>query len=307
MDYKLPLWMNTAVGKELPEPKLSWNRRNYLDKTVTTIHTVLVEEALAAENSNRKGLLQLIQPHIKFTGILLLIVASAVTKSLWYLAGVNLLVVLLFMLSACSVKAYVIRVWLPVLLFTGISVIPGIISWITPGEALFTIYSGFQCSLWLTLPQELFITKQGVFAAGFVLFRSAASLGLVTLLIKTTRWTEITQVLVRLGFPEIGVTILDLTYRYIYLFLLLLLEYLMGRKSRLVGCESQSSKISWIGSTIADFFRLTRQYSQEIHYAMLSRGYNGCHPVKTKIIVRWFDIVYLVVMLALLLCCWRIS
>jgi cobalt/nickel transport system permease protein len=89
------------------------------------------------------------------------------------------------------------------------------------------------------------------------------------------RWTDITKALASLGLPAVLVAVLDMTYRYLYLFLLLFFEYILGRKSRLIGQEAHADKLSWIGGTIADFLRLTQEYSRDIHQAMLCRGFTG--------------------------------
>jgi len=202
--------------------------------------------------------------------------------------------------SGFGCRSFAIRVFIPTLFFVGLAVLPGVINWITPGEAFYTLYTGVSWKFgYFTLPTELTITKQGLQAAGFVVLRAAASLGLATLFIKTTRWSLVTKALAKLGLPTEIVTVLDLTYRYMYLFLLLLADYLMGRRSRLVGVETEAAKISWVGGTIAAFLQLTLEYSEDLHFAMQSRGYCG-QPYATEPI-RWHkaDAIFLAVVVIL--------
>ena len=91
------------------------------------------------------------------------------------------------------------------------------------------------------------------------MLRSAASLGLVVLLVKSTRWALLTKAMGRLGVPNIFIMVLDLTYRYLFLFLLLFTDYLWGRKSRLVGVESNGEQLAWIGSALAGFLAPRRR------------------------------------------------
>jgi len=292
----LPQWLQQNDTVTLPKYKRTWPFTDYLEKTVRNISVILSEDTESVRISNYHGMLQRVEAHIKLVGIMALIIAAALTKSIIFLISLNVLILGVALQSGIRLKAFGIRVWVPTLLFTGIAVLPGIMNWVTPGKAIYTIYTGVNWSSdWFSLPAELTITKQGLQAALFVILRSAASLGLATLIMKTTRWALVLKVLAKLGLSATIVTILDLTYRYIYLFLLLLMEYLMGRKSRLVGVETQASKISWIGGTISDFLKIISEYSQDIHYAMQSRGYYGDHYPELNIKVRTIDICFFII------------
>lgn len=303
----LPDWLQQTKPVVLPPVRKRGFGKDYLGKTLNSINRILTEDASSIAISDYQGLLQVIETPIKLIGILSLIVAASLTHSIVFLIGLNVMIFYVATQSGLSCKAFGIRVWMPTFLFVGVTVLPGIVNWITPGEPLVTFYTGVTWKLgYFTLPAELAITKQGLQASSFVVLRAAASLGLATLFIKTTRWSLVTKALAKFGLPTEIVTVLDLTYRYIYLFLRLLTEYLMGRRSRLVGLESESAKIYWIGSTIAAFLRLTWGYSQEINDAMQSRGYCGEHysqePVRLQSIDSWF-----LVFVAVLCCCalWR--
>jgi cobalt/nickel transport system permease protein len=296
MQSKLPQWLQQNDAVELPKYKRTWSFTDYLEKTLRNISEILSEDTESIIISNYNGMLQRVEAHVKLIGTMALIIAVALTKSIIFLMSLNILILGVALQSGIRLKAFGIRVWVPTLLFTGIAVLPGIMNWVTPGKAIYTIYTGVDWnSGWFSLPTDLTITKQGVQAALFVILRSAASLGLATLIMKTTRWALVLKVLAKLGLSTTIVTILDLTYRYIYLFLLLLMEYLMGRKSRLVGVETQSAKISWIGGTISDFLRIIKEYSQDINYAMQSRGYSGDHYPELNIEVQAIDICFFIV------------
>ena len=303
----LPDWLQQTKPIELPQARNRGFGKDYLEKTLHHINRVLMEDASSVAISDVQGLLQGIATPIKLISILALIIAASLTKSIVYLVLLNVVIFGTALQSGLGCKAFGIRVWLPTALFAGISVLPGIINWITPGEPLYTFYSGVTLHLgYFTLPADLAITKQGVQAASFVVLRAAASLGLATVFIKTTRWSFVTKALAKFGLPREIVTVFDLTYRYIYLFLRLFTEYLLGRRSRLVGVESESAKISWIGGTIAAFLHLTWGYSQEINYAMQSRGYSCDYHSQGPVPFRTRDSLFLLVV-AVLCCCalWR--
>lgn len=290
----LPEWLTQNPYAELPECRGTWSCKDYIEKTLHDINKIMSEDANSVMISGYKGIMQQIEPHIKLVGFMALILSASLTKSIAFLGCINMVILFAALLSGIGLYVFGIRVWVPTLLFVGVSVLPGIISWITPGEPVYTIYTGLSWHIGsVAIPGEMTITKQGVQSALFVILRTAASLGLATLLMKTTRWSVLTRVLAKIGLSSTIISVLDMTYRYIYLFLLLLMEYLMGRKSRLVGVESQSAKISWIGGTITDFLRITREYSQEINHAMQSRGYYGEHYAEAKIKIQVIDICFL--------------
>ncbi|MCE5284710.1 MAG: cobalt ECF transporter T component CbiQ [Pelosinus sp.] len=302
MNRPLPEWLQENVTINLPAPKQCVRRFDYLEKTLQGIYKILAQDAHGNSTAGKRALLQQIEPHAKLIAALILLLAAAWTKKIEFLAAVNLLLLGLAAQAGLGVKSFMTRVWLPAFFFSGLAVLPGIISWVTPGESLYTIYSGVHLQLgWLTFPVVLDITKQGVQSALLVILRSASSLGLATLVLKTTRWSVITKVLAKFGLPAAVVAVLDLTYRYIYLFLLLFLEYIMGRRSRLAGREAQGEKLSWIGGTIADFLRITREYGEDIHYAMQSRGFTGEYHGQMKLKIGLCDIGFLIA--AAIICC----
>lgn len=272
----LPAWLDKTDYTPLPTDKVYKGRADYLEKTLSDIQKVMAEDLDQAATAARTGFLQGLNPRVKLAGVGLLLLAVATTSSLASLLLVHGLLLVLALTSDVSLKSYFLRVWLPAGLFAGIAVLPGILSWVTPGQPVLTIYQGASWHLGpILLPGELAVTRQGLNAAGFVLLRSAASLGLVVLVVKTTRWPVLTKALGRLGLPGLFVMVLDLAYRYLFLFLLLLTDYLWGRRSRLVGVERTGAKLEWIGGALAGFLRMAGEYSKEITAAMQARGYDG--------------------------------
>ncbi len=299
----LPLWLQENNSAGLPKYKTHWFGKDYLEKTLQNINRVMAEDACSVRTSGYVGILQRIQAPVKLAGILALIMAAALTRSLIFLFLLNFIILGVALQSGIGCKAFGVRVWIPTFLFAGVAVLPGIVNWVTPGESLYILYTHLTWQFGpFTLPADLTITRQGVKAAAFVLLRAAASLGLATLIIKTTRWALLTKALAKFGLPAGIVTVLDLTYRYIYVFLLLLIEYLMGRRSRLVGLESEAAKLAWIGGTIAAFLRMTWTYSQDINYAMVSRGYSGEYYAEPGVKLQLLDICFLFTVMVLCFC-----
>ncbi len=272
----LPTWLSTGEPSPLPAAKRRWRRADYLTQTLADIQSIMAEDMLQTGVAARPGLLQPLEPRVKIAGTVLLLLAVALTASIPALAAVHGLLLLTAIASGIGPRAYLIRVWLPALIFAGLVVLPAAFSWVTPGDPLLYVYRGAERHIGpLALPADLAVTRQGLAAAAMVLLRSAASLGLVILLVKTTRWPVLTKAIQALGIPAVFVMVLELTYRYLFLFLLLLADFLLGRRSRLVGGETAMAKLEWIGGTLAGFLRLAGEYSREIAAAMTARGFGG--------------------------------
>jgi ABC-type cobalt transport system, permease component CbiQ and related transporters len=273
---QLPTWLATDGNNPLPAAKHCWRRADYLTKTLAGIQKIMAEDMLQTGTAAYPGFLQSVEPRVKVAGTLLLLLAVALGTSVLALAAVHGMIVLAALASGIGLRSYLARTWLPVLAFTGLVVLPAILNWVTPGDAIFVIYRGAVSPVgFLALPAELAVTRQGLTVAAMVLMRAAASLGLVLLLVRTTRWPVLTKAFQALGIPAIFVMVLELTYRYLFLFLLLLTDYLLGRRSRLVGTEPAMGKLEWVGGTLAGFLRLAGEYSREIAAAMQARGFNG--------------------------------
>ncbi|MDT8902992.1 cobalt ECF transporter T component CbiQ [Anaeroselena agilis] len=296
----LPIWLTSGEPGPLPVAKRRWRRADYLTKTLAGIQEIMAEDMLQTGTAARRGLLQPVEPRVKIAGTVLLLLAAAITTSIPALAAVHGLLFLAALASGIGARDYLLRVWLPAGVFAGLVVLPAILSWVTPGDPLLYIYRGVEWRAGpLSLPADLAVTRQGLSAAAMVLLRSAASLGLVLLLVKTTRWPVLTKAFQSLGVPAVFVMVLELTYRYLFLFLLLLADFLLGRRSRLVGGESAVARLEWIGGTLAGFLRLAGEYSREIAAAMTARGYGGAGQKAPPVRPGPGEAVYLVTVITI--------
>lgn len=302
---ELPTWLSQSGTGPLPPARKRWGRADYLEKTLADIQRIMAEDMYQAGVAARRGLLQAIEPRVKVVGLFLLLLAVALTASLPVLAAVQLLVFLAALFSGIGSRDYILRAWLPAAVFAGLVVLPATLSWITPGQPFFILYQGVDWRLGpFALPADLAITIQGLKTAAMVTLRAATSLGLVTLVVKTTRWPVLTKALQSLGLPGLFVMVLDLTYRYLFLFLLLVADYLLGRRSRLVGLETAGAKLTWIGGTLAGFLRLAGEYSREIVAAMQARGYDGENRLVFDARIGVSDAFFLAVVLLLSFSLW---
>lgn len=281
--YKaLPKWVVSDTGPSvLPQTKRG--RTDYLEKTFRSVrHKMMLEQAVG---KGRNTLLTKINGPEKCICFFLLILAVGLSHSLFFLGLLQISLVAMALYSGISFFTYMFRVGLPVLFFSGIALFPSIFNIVTPGDMVATIYTGYWPQWAGGHPVHIAVTVQGLKGMSFVLLRSMDSLGLATILLRTTSWTTITGSLSNLKVPNFIIMILDITYRTIYLYLPVLEDYLLGRKSRMTGKELYKDSIRWIGASVADLLRITGAYGEDLFEALRSRGFVGEYT--SQISWRW--------------------
>jgi cobalt/nickel transport system permease protein len=144
----------------------------------------------------------------------------------------------------------------------------------TPLLVLFHLSHPIRLGFW-TIPQEVAVTRQGATAALLLVLRVGSSVSLAVLLTLTTRWNTLLKALSVLRIPSVFLTVLEMTYRYIFLLLQTSGDMFMARRSRLAGRASAREERRFVASAMGNLWGKTAALSEEVHSAMLSRGYIG--------------------------------
>lgn len=236
-----------------------------------------MEHALYSESLARgNGLLQRLDPRVKLVGMLLLILTAVGTHSLFVLLGLLMLACTLAIASRVPIGAVMLRVWLSVMLFTGLLALPAIV--LVPGDAVYQ------------LPLvDLTVTWQGLTSAGFLVGRSLSSASFAILLILCTPWPHVLKALRILRVPAIFVVILGMTYRYIFLFLKTARAMFEARRSRAVGVLGRRETRRLASASAGVLMSKSIQLSSDVYLAMISRGYRGEDFTLHDFRMRWLD------------------
>ncbi len=289
----LPEWLREAPG---PLPPIAGNRqrrrrKSFVEKTVEEFARVMQEEFYAEKIARSPGLLQEIHPGAKVLTTLLLIGVAVSLRSWPVLFFVNLWVLLLVYLSAIRPAAFLKRVWLVVPLFTGVIILPSLFNYVLPGTPLLVLINfGHPVHLgpW-TFPGYLAITRQGVAGGLIFILRVGACVSLALLLTLTTSWPALLKAFRLLFVPQIFIAVLEMTYRYIYVLLLTVSDMFAARQSRTVGRTSTSEQQRFISGAMGSLWTKAFNLSEEVHAAMLSRGYTGQPHTLTSLQMRQLD------------------
>ncbi len=238
----------------------------YLERTLAAFTTTLRDAVLVEEWTGRKGLLQSIRAEAKLLGTVACVVSASLLhtwRPLVLLYGVS---VLLALASRIPVAALLGRVWLGVGLFGGLTVLPSALNVITPGRPAVVLHM-HDPTLTLTVP--------GLIGVGIFALRVGVAVTFVLLLTFTTPWMELLASLHVMRIPRSVGMVLAITYRYLAVLLQIAAEMFQARRSRSVGTLPLNARRRMLGSTAGVLFGKSMVLTDEVHSAMVSRGWRG--------------------------------
>ena len=251
-------------------------------KLSRTLGTALVSENVARQ----PGLMQSLDPRVRVIGVLSLVLAVTLSHRLAAIFAVFLSGVMLVLLSRVSLFMLSTRVWLPVLLFTGVIALPAL--FVTPGAAIFSFPSaGFP------------ITAQGLHSAALLIFRVETAATLTALLVLATPWMHILKALRWFGLPQEVVMMLAMTHRYVFLLAETAGQMFESRQSRTVGVLDRATQRQVTARTAGVLLSKSIELSSEVFLAMQSRGFRGDARVLVDFRLRARDYLGLAALLSL--------
>jgi len=265
-------------------PRAGGTRRSFLGRFAGGLGH-FVERAFAADAASAQpGLLQRVDPRVKLLTLLGLVLVSVFVTRLPSLAALLAFAIVLVVLSRIPLRRFAVRAWLVVPLFTAAIVLPAMTSWVTPGDALVTLWRDQRIAIgpW-HLPQTLAITTAGVATAARMLLRVSAAVSFSVLLALTTRWNDLLAALRAVRVPRLFVFVLAIAYRYVFVLLRAAQDLVLARRSRTVGRVSAAEDRRFAGAAAGALFGKSQAMSEEVYGAMVARGYVG----EARSLDRW--------------------
>ena len=238
--------------------------------TIKVISKLIRDFLVAEEYAYKEGFLQGVDQKLKLLGLVLLIVLATATQSLYFL-----LFLFLFSLSMALISKVSLRVYLPrfgfIPLFAFINVLPWL--FLMPGQQVLTFIG-------------LDITMPGIMYVLTFTLRVMACVSCISLLLFTTRVSDMLHTLKSLKIPETLVDVFGLVYRYLFSFLSELERMLLGRECRVVSDQGLLKNWGDGGKVVGNFLSRTFSRGENVYKAMKARGYNGsfkAYPREVKI------------------------
>ncbi|MCG2803253.1 MAG: cobalt ECF transporter T component CbiQ, partial [Cellulomonas sp.] len=262
----VPAWLTAPQPLTLPAPGRR-RRRSFVDRTLDNASAVL-RQALAADDTAADGLLQRLDPRAKIVALLVVLVGLALVRDPATLAFAYLAIVALAAGSRVPVLTYLRRVWLAVPVFTALVVAPATLSVVVPGDVVVELWT------WDGTPEGL--TRQGLTSAALLIARVACSVSAVLLLTSTTGWVRLLAALGILGVPRMVVMVVAMAYRYVFLLLGTVTDMLTSRRARtLTSVAHDGNGRALLGASAGALVAKAHHLSDEVHQAMVARGYRG--------------------------------
>jgi cobalt/nickel transport system permease protein len=287
----IPDWLaQDASSVPLPAPPHQGSA-GFVEKTIGNAAHFLRDTMVSESVARRSGLLQAIDPRVKLITLLAIIVSVSIMRSPLTIWGVYGFTLVLAVASSVSLLFFIKRVWLFIPLFSAVIVIPALFNVVTPGEPIWTVFHlarSYDLGPY-HIPDTIAVTRQGVLTAITFIGRVSASVSLAVLLTLTTLWNDLLQALRILRVPRIFILILGMTYRYIILMVHTLSDIHVARKSRTLRYGPTGSEQRWVASRMGYLLKRTYMMSQDVHNAMLSRGFSGDVRTLNASAIRGYD------------------
>lgn len=241
---------------------------SFVEKTLVGSSDLMRQVMFSEDVAKLPGLLQRLDARIKILGMVLLLIAVGLAHNVETLLAAYLLTLLVAWASRVPLGFFIKRVWLFIPVFTAIVVIPAMFSVVNHGDVVVQLWT------WHGHPEGL--TSQGLNSAALIVTRVALSVSLAVLLTVTTPWTRLLGGLRGLGVPRIFVLIINMAYRYIFLLLDAVSEMYESRKARRVTTiKHDAGARATVGATAGAVVGKASHLAEEVHQAMVARGYRG--------------------------------
>jgi cobalt ECF transporter T component CbiQ len=266
---------------------------SFVEKTIAGASNLMRRAIFSEDIANERGFLQRLDPRVKILTLFGLLVVAALVHHIPVLVAMYGITLFLAAASSLPIGFFIKRVWLFIPIFTGIIVLPAAFSFITHGDIVVT--------LWHWNGHPVGLTRQGLTSAGLVVSRVAVSISLVVLLTLTTPWVRLLAALRALFVPKVFILIIGMAYRYLFLLLNSVTDMYTARKARTIGNDGADVRAGrrFVSATAGALFGKAHALSEEVHMAMVSRGYSGTPKTLTRFRVRALDWAFVIAVLAL--------
>jgi cobalt ECF transporter T component CbiQ len=260
-------------------------RGGFIESTVFGFARALSRALMSEEIARRRGLLQALDPRVRMIGLFVMVLAVTLSRRLAVVLALFLLAVIIAVFSRVSIGFLARRIWLAVLVFTGVIALPAI--FITPGNPITAFANA-----------SLRITAQGVATAVLLIARVETAVTFTTLLILCTPWTHVLKALRSFHLPQEVIAMLAMTHRYVYLLVEAANQMFESRQSRTVGLLPGAERRRMTARTAGVLLSKSIGLSNEVYLAMQSRGFQGDIRILSGFHMKSWDYVGLLAFLS---------
>ncbi|MCS7202351.1 MAG: cobalt ECF transporter T component CbiQ [Dictyoglomus sp.] len=251
---------------------------NFIDKTLDEFNKVLKSFLLFEEK--KESFLCSINERIKIVILLFILIIISLLQRIELIIAFYLLSIIIGYLGKIGVRNLLRTTWIFIPIFTLIIALPT--AFINPLNFSF----GF--------------TREGLLNALRFVLRVATSISYIRLLILSTSWIKILSGLRGIGIPSLIITIIAITYRYIFLLLKIGEDLYFAKKSRTIKINLKREH-SFTANSIGIMAIKSHELSKEVYQGMLSRGITKDFSFSFESKISMRDIVILISVIFIIL------
>jgi cobalt/nickel transport system permease protein len=223
-----------------------------------------VESLVYVEDlSERKGVMQAINPVAKLVAIVGMIVAALFITNLTYMLAICAVPLVFAVTSRIPLKHFFARTAM-ISIFAGVLSIPPI--FLTPGTTVWATNLG---------GVTLAITTEGLSNAGLFTVRVWFCVASLILLVLSTGFEKTLKLFATLKVPAIMIQLFSLTYRYFFVSVEEAQSVLIAKEARTYVHKRSFNlqSLKDLGAIIASLFIRTYERSERVYLAMKARGF----------------------------------
>lgn len=249
----------------------------FIDKGIQHIAKVIRTAYAQWETASQQGFLQGLDARVKVLVTLFFIVIVSLKKDVTSELYLAAFVLALAAASRLDLVSLYRRVVFFGFFFGFLVALPSSLNLIRPGQVVLPLMSlAKPYNLWIYhLPRDIGMTREGLRGVALLTARVANSVSISLLLLYTTPFTEIIRALKVLRVPDTFLIVVTLTYKYIFIFAQTVEDMHLAKKSRMVGGAGADEARQWVVGRIGLIFTRTQRKCEELHKAMISRGFSG--------------------------------
>jgi cobalt/nickel transport system permease protein len=276
MENNIPSFLLDRPSPTPFKPGKGKMKMSFIERGIHHLAQVIKKGYLQWEFSSQQGLFQKIDPRIKVLFLLFYVMIVSLKRDV--LAGLYIggFIFILVLFSRIRIITFYSRVLVLGFFLGFLIAFPSAFNLITDGEIIGPVIRlSRPLNLWIYhFPTEIGITKEGIYGVIRLTLRVINSLSLSFLVLYTTPLPEIMRSLKVLKVPDTFIMIINLSFKYIFIFLKTAEDLHLSKKSRMVREGTHAEAREWIVGRMAFIFRKTRLRYEEVFKAMVGRGFS---------------------------------
>jgi cobalt/nickel transport system permease protein len=262
---------------------------SFIDKTIKNAASFVTATFLQWQSAKRNGFLQSLDSRVKVIFMLLYIILISITNSLTNQLVIAFILLLLFLFSKLNIFHIYKRVLAAGFIFGFLIFLPASLNIFTKGEIAFSVIRFSHPHNWwiYNLPQVIAVTYEGIHTVLRLTLKVTNSVSLVMLVVSTTTFERIVKSLSFFKIPDIFLLTLTLTYKFIFILSITVVETYHAIKMRWWNRGSVKDAEEIVAGRIGYLFRKSWERYEFVYQSMVARGFNGrvnfCYFDKLKV------------------------